>query len=180
MKNTSIIFVIALGLLATSFIYYSFSRPEENEIKPVSQTTSKYARSIAACKNARLDISGIIFQMSGGVGEALDPYKIEDKLKLEYADKGVRGYMDNGSAFDMVCAYRMTNSLGVKSNYVAVLLGLTEDVYAPIGTTSIGGDITISTMDIEAGRLKISTKDNQTGVFQDLTFMLEGDAIIAL
>ncbi len=180
MKNTYLFFVIALGLLATSLTYYFYKKPAANLISPLSETSSRLSRGIGACKNARLEVSGVVFQMKNGLGEASDPAVSDGKLTLTYANRADRGYMDNGSAFDMACAYEMTNYSGTKRTYVGILLGLTEDSYAPVGTALVGEGVVITNLNIQAGKVNISTTSYLDRERHSQAFMLEGDTLVAI
>lgn len=176
MKNAYLLLIIIIGIAASTFIYISSQGNTEESINTLSKTSTKFVKSINACKNARLDIGGQIFQLKNEI--ATTSIDGEDGVvSLKYGNHAVRGYMDSGSVNDMVCAYDLTDLDGKTKTYVAVLIGLTEDTFAPVAPILLGDEIDVISMKIEGGKSIIDYTERGTGNKLSKTLYLDGDVL---
>ena len=177
MKYTYIILVVIIGLTASLFIYNYESNSNQDTTTSSQKISVKALRGVDSCKNARIEIDENIFQLKNGVAEIPNVDSPSDKIVLHYGNHAVRGTMDSGSVNDMVCTYDLNDGSGDVKTYVAVLIGLTEDSYAPFGNILLGSDITVVDMQIINGKANISIKNNLSKEVSIKTIFLDGDLI---
>lgn len=177
-KYLYIILVIGLGLLAAVFVYMSAQGSTEAQINKLSKTSSKYVKSINACKNARLQIDNNVFQLNNEYAEVADANAISGTYILQYGNHAVRGYMDSGSVNDMVCSYDLSDGSGNIKTYIAVLTGLTDESFAMFDNVYLGQNITITDMHIlGGGKAKVMFKGNKTGAGSEKIIYFDGDVL---
>lgn len=177
-KYLYIALIIVLGIGVSIFVYMSVQGSTEEQINSLSKTSTKFVKSINACRNARLEIDNKVFELRNEIAEVPDINAPGGTLILKYGNHAVRGYMDSGSSNDMVCTYDLSDGSQNIKTYVSVLTGLTEDSFVMFDSVFLGQNITITDMKILGGGMaKIIFKENKTNNVTEKTIYLDGDVL---